>query len=130
MIVAVKLVFTLATLLYVIGFAMRIRNNALHRKLMVSGFLCTIGIAVVLVVGVYGFGGTYAPAMWLTEMTGSVGNAKIVLLVHRAVATITLVVLVVQVVTGLKRHPLHKRLFKAVIPLWTITYVSGLIIFV
>jgi uncharacterized membrane protein YozB (DUF420 family) len=109
---------------------MRHRNNPLHQKLMLLGFVLTLGIAVVLVVGVYGFDATYGPAAWLVSATGSEAGARIVLITHRAVATITLVVLILQIITGLRRHPLHHRLFKAVVPLWLLTYVSGLTIFV
>lgn len=130
MIVAVKLVFTVATLFYIAGYSMRIRNNALHQKLMGLGFACTLGIAVTLLVGVYGFDGTYSAAMWLEDMAGGAEGARAVLLTHRGVATLTLLVLIVQILAGLKRHPLHKRLFKVLIPLWIVTYVSGLVIFV
>ena len=130
MIIAVKLVFTAATLCYLAGFQMRIRNNDLHRKLMALGFVLTLGIAVVLLAGVYGFNATYAPAGWLIDAVGGEAGARIVLLIHRGVATLTLIVLIVQIVAGVRRLPLHKRLYKAVIPLWLITYVSGLTIFI
>ena len=129
MIVAVKLVFTLATLLYVIGFAMRIRNNALHRKLMATGFVLTAAIAVVLVIGVNVFGATYGPADWLLTAAGGETGARGVLIAHRIVATVTFLCLLAQVITGWRRHPLHHRLYKAVVPLWLITYVSGMTIF-
>ena len=130
MIIAVKLVFSAATLVYLLGLYFRRRNNALHRKLMGLGFILTLGIAIVLVVGVYGFGGTYAPAEWLVRAAGGQTGARAVLLTHRGFATLTLALLIVQIVAGMRRHPLHLRLYKAVIPTWLITYISGLIIFV
>ncbi len=130
MILAVKLVFSIATLFFIIGYAMRWRNNARHQKLMLLGFGFTLAIAVVLLTGVYAFGASYGPANWLLELTGSVSGAKAVLLAHRGLATVTLVILIAQLVSGIRRHPLHHRLFKTVIPLWIVTYVSGLVIFV
>lgn len=130
MIVAVKLVFTAATLCYFIGFLMRIRNNDLHRKLMALGFVLTLFIAVVLLVGVYGFSATYAPAGWLIDVAGGEAGGRTVLLVHRGVASLTFVVLIVQIASGMLRLPLHKRLYTTVISLWLISYVSGLVVFV
>ena len=130
MILAVKLIFTLSTLLFMAGYAMRRRNNDLHRHLMAWGFAAAVSIAVVLVVGVYFFGGTYAPAEWLVELTGGDAGARAVLLAHRGVATLTFLLLLTQVILGLRRHPLHRKLHRAVIPLWFVSYGSGLIVFV
>ncbi|MEE8397220.1 MAG: DUF420 domain-containing protein [bacterium] len=130
MILTVKLVFTAATLAFMVGFSLRRSNNALHRRLMLLGALLTAGIAVVLVAGVYIFGETYGPAGWLVEAAGSEARARGVLVAHRLLATVTLVCLLTQVVAGLRRSPLHKRLYKAVIPLWFLTYGSGLVVFV
>lgn len=130
MIVAVKLVFTAATLVYLAGLFMRHRNNPLHQKLMSLGFVLTLGIALVLVVGVYGFGGTYSPAGWLIGAAGSETGANVVLIIHRAFASITLILVIAQIATGIRRLPLHTRLYKAAIPCWLISYVSGLFIFV
>lgn len=130
MILLVKLVFTAATLCYVLGFANRHRNNPLHQRLMIAGFLLTLAIAVVLVVGVQVFDAGYGPAGWLVRVTGGEQNARIVLIIHRLVATVALLFLIAQIVTGLRRMPLHRRLFRPVIVLWLITYASGLVIFV
>lgn len=130
MIIAVKVVFSAATLVYLLGLYFRHRNYALHQKLMGLGFILTLGIAIVLVVGVYGFGATYAPAEWLVRAAGGEAGGRAVLLTHRGFATVSLLLLIAQVVAGLRRHPLHRRLYKAVIPAWLITYISGLVIFV
>lgn len=130
MILLVKLVFTAATLCYALGFANRHRNNVLHQRLMISGFLLTLAIAVVLVVGVQVYGAGYGPAGWLVRVAGGEQNARIVLIIHRLVATVALLFLIAQIVTGLRRKPLHRRLFRPVIVLWLITYGSGLAIFV
>ena len=130
MIILVKLVFTAATLCFVLGYANRFRNNPLHQRLMISGFLLTLAIAVVLVVGVYGFGESYAAAGWLVRLTGSEQGARIVLIIHRLVATVALLFLIIQIVTGLRRMSLHRRLHRPLIALWLVTYLSGLTIFV
>ena len=130
MIFLVKIVMTAATLCYATGLTMRHRNNDLHRKLMFVGFLLTGGIAVVLVVGVNIFGATYGPSLWLISLTGGEGNARWVLIIHRIFATLTLLLLMAQVYAGIRRLPYHKKLYKAVIPTWLITYISGLSIFI
>ena len=130
MILLVKLVFTAATLCFAVGFANRHRNNALHQRLMIAGFLLTLTIAVVLLAGVYIFGATYSPAGWLVDLTGGQQGARAVLIIHRVLATVALLFLIAQIVTGLRRLPLHRRLFRPVIALWLVTYLSGMTIFI
>lgn len=129
-ILSVKLVMTFATLAYAFGYAMRHRNNSLHRLSMSLGFLLTLGIAVVLVVGVQAFGAGYRPAYWLVEWLGSDSRARMVLLVHRGIATVALLLLIAQVVSGIRRLPLHGRLYPFTIIAWIVSYVSGMFIFV
>ena len=129
LILAVKLVMTLATLCYAFGYAMRHRDNARHRLAMALGFLLTLGIAVVLVVGVQGFGATYRPAYWLVEWLGGDAPARNVLLAHRGLATVSLVLLIVQVVSGFQRRPLHRQLYPFTVTGWVASYVSGMFIF-
>lgn len=129
MIFAVKLLMTLATLCYAIGYAARRRDNWLHRRIMFAGFLLTLGIAVILVAGVHGFGATYRPAYWLVRAAGGPERAGGVLIVHRVIASTTLVALAAQVISGLRRDPLHGRLYPYTIGLWLISYVSGMFIF-
>lgn len=129
MIVAIKLVMSAATLIYAVGLVYRHRDNARHRRLMALGFAVTLTIAVALVVGVHVFGSTYGAAVWLVQAAGRAG-AETVLLVHRGVATVTLLALVAQVVTGALRHPAHGALARVTVPLWLLSYVSGMFIFV
>ena len=129
LILSVQIVMTAATVCFVAGLRVRHTNNPLHRKLMLAGFLLTIGIAVVLVVGVHAFGLSYSPAGWLVAGVGSEEAARGVLIAHRLVATLTLLVLLGQVITGIRRHPAHRWLYMAVVPLWLVSYVSGLFIF-
>lgn len=130
MILSVKLVMSLATLVYAFGYAMRHRNNPLHRASMGLGFLLTLSIAVVLVVGVQGFGAGYRPAFWLVEWMGGEQRARTVLLVHRGIATVTLLLVLAQVFSGVRRLPLHRRLHPFTIGAWIVSYVSGMFIFV
>lgn len=129
MIPIVKAVMSAATLCFALGYTQRFRNNALHRRLMALGFLLTLSIALVLVAGVHLFGATYGPAPWLSALLGGEGPARAVLTAHRALATVTLLALLAQVISGWRRHPLHRRLHRWVVPLWLITYASGMTIF-
>ena len=128
-VVLLQIVMSAATVCFAAGFAVRHSNNALHRKLMATGFVLTAAIAVVLVIAVNVFGATYGPADWLLTAAGGETGARGVLIAHRIVATVTFLFLLAQVITGWRRHPLHHRLYKAVVPLWLITYVSGMTIF-
>ncbi len=129
-ILTVKLVMSLATLVYAFGYAMRHRDNLLHRRAMALGFCLTLAIAAVLVIGVQGFGATYRPAYWLVEWLGGEQQARVVLLVHRGWATLSLLLLIAQVVSGVRRLPLHHRLYPFTIAAWIVSYVSGMFIFV
>ena len=129
LLVWVRAVMTAATICFAAGLVVRRSNNALHRKLMMAGFVLTIGIAVVLVVGVNVFGESYGPADWLTALMGGEGPAGGVLIAHRIFATLTFLALLVQVLAGIRRLSYHRRLGAVVIPLWLVTYVSGLFIF-
>ena len=130
MIIAVKLVMTIATVLFALGLYQSKKNINLHRLYMKLGFLSTLSIAVVLVVGVHFFGATYGPAGWLVKVFGSESTAGIILVLHRFFATVTLGFLITQVVTGIIRHPLHLKIYRYVIITWLISYTSGLVLFV
>lgn len=130
MILSVKLVMSLAMLLFAFGYAMRRRNNLLHRRAMAAGFCATLAIAVVLVVGVQGFGASYRAAFWLVEAMGDEQRARLVLLVHRGFASFSFALLLVQVYTGIRRLPLHRTLYPLTIGAWIVSYVSGMFIFV
>jgi uncharacterized membrane protein YozB (DUF420 family) len=129
MIAWVQAAMTAATLCYAAGLAVRHRNNPLHRGLMLIGFAFTAGMALALVAGVHLFGATYGPADWLVEAMGGEDAARGVLIAHRMLATVTLLLLAAQVVSGWRRHPLHRRQFRPVIALWLATYASGIVIF-
>jgi len=130
MILTVKWVFTAATLFFAFGYHQRRRNNARHRMWMLLGFLSTLLIAVVLVAGVHLFGETYSAAPWLVSAAGSPAGAKTVIIVHRIFSTLAMVGVIVQVVSGMRRLPLHKRFHRWVIPMWLVSYFSGLVVFV
>ena len=120
---------SLATLCFAFGYAMRHRDNLRHRQMMAAGFIVTLGIAVVLVVGVQVYGAAYRPAYWLVEWLGD-ARAHTVLLIHRAIATVTLLLLIAQVFSGIRRLPLHKVIYPFTIGAWLISWVSGMFIFV
>lgn len=128
MIITVKIVFTVATLLFARGLWIRPKTASTHGYWMLGGLCATLGTAVVLIVGVNVYGATYSPASWLVSMAGD--HAKWVLLIHRGISTLTFVLLLIQGWAGWRRHPLHLRLYKIVIPLWLTSYLSGLTIFV
>lgn len=129
MILAVKLAMTAATLCYAIGYAARRRNNRLHRQAMAAGFALTLAAAALLVAGVYAFGTGYRPAYWLVRGLGSPERARVVLVIHRVIAALALLAVATQVVLGVRRDPLHRRLYPYVIALWLISYVSGMFVF-
>jgi uncharacterized membrane protein YozB (DUF420 family) len=129
MIAAVQAVMSAATLAYALGYWLRHRDNLWHRRLMALGFVFTLAIAVVLVAGVHLYGATYGPADWLVQALGGDRPARVVLIVHRGLATLTFLLLAAQVYTGWRRLPLHHRLHRAVVPLWLLSYVSGMFIF-
>jgi len=129
MILLVQAVMTAATVCFALGYVQRFRDNARHRAWMAAGIVLTIGIAVVLVAGVHLFGATYGPAPWLIDLMGGEAPARQVLSAHRALATLTFLALVAQGFAGWRRHPLHRRLWRLVIPLWIASYGSGMIIF-
>lgn len=128
-IVVVKLVMSLATACYALGYAARERDNRLHRRLMAAGFVLTLAIAVVLIVGVHGFHAGYRPAYWLVRGLGTEGRAQALLIAHRVLATVTLLTVCAQVYSGWRRLPLHRRLFPYAIGLWLLSYVTGMFIF-
>ena len=130
MIIAVKIVFSLATLAFIAGLRVRRSNNQLHKRFMILGFILTLSIAMILIAGVHLFNQTYGPAQWLVEISGGINQAKNVLIAHRVFSTIALLFLVTQVITGIVKNPLHRVLVKFVIPFWSISFFTGLVIFV
>jgi uncharacterized membrane protein YozB (DUF420 family) len=128
MIFAVKAVMTLATLCFAVGYASRQRDNRLHRLMMMAGFVLTLTGAVMLAAGIYAFGESSKAAYWLVRASGAPERAHWVLVAHRVIAVATLAVLIAQVATGLRRDPLHGRLYPYTIGLWLFTFVAGMFI--
>ena len=129
MILAVKWLMTLATGLFVVGYGVSGRNVQLHRRLMISGLVCFLGIAAVLVLGVQVYGATYEPAAWAVRLFGDRGSVHL-LVAHRVVATISALLLLAQAWTGWKRRRVHPRMARLTIVLWLVSYVSGSFLFV
>ena len=127
--VLVKFLMSMATLSFAAGYLVRHKNNDRHRLLMLAGFVLTLATAAVLVTGVHLFGAAYAPAFWLVSWLGGEEPAGVVLIVHRLIATAALVLLVTQVYTGIRRLPLHAKLYRFTIAAWLISYFSGMVVF-
>ncbi len=129
MILAVKWLMTLATVLIVVGYSVVGKNLQLHRRLMISGLVSFLGIAVVLVLGVQVYGATYEPAAWAVRLFGGEGSANL-LIAHRVVATISALLLLAQAWSGWKRRRIHPRMARLTLVLWLVSYVSGSCLFV
>lgn len=129
MIFAMKAVMTLATLCYAIGYASRRRNNAMHRQVMPVAFGLTWAVALLFVLALLGVGEAPKAAYWLVSAAGTPERVRWVLLLHRIIAGVALTVLTAQIVTGLRRDPLHHRLYPYAIGLWAVTYVSGMFLY-
>lgn len=126
LIVIIKLFFSAASACFAIGYAARRRANALHRPVMTLGLaLAWAGVAVLLV-GRLGLGLPLPPAYWLPEALGSARAASILATVQQAVGAVALLALSAQALLGRERHPLHRPLAWAALPLWIVTWVTTL----
>ena len=129
MILAVKWLMTLVTVLFVVGYGVSGSNVQLHRRLMISGLLCFLGIAAVLVLGVQVYGAAYESAAWAVRLFGDRGSADL-LIAHRVVATISALLVLAQAWTGWNRRRVHPRMARLTMVLWLVSYVSGSCLFV
>ena len=129
MILVVKLAMTMATLCFAVGYAARRRDNLLHRRVMLAGYLLTLTAAGMFVTSVHGFGAIYRPGYWLVRTAGGPEQARGVLIAHFVLASIALLALGMQVVSGLRRDPIHRRAYPYAIALWLAAYVTGMFIF-
>lgn len=129
MILAVKILMTGATLFLLLGFRLARSDRDRHRRWMLAGLVTFIGIAVALVLGVHVFEQSYGPAVWCVRLLGEQG-AWFLLKLHRGLATLSGVLLVMKAVSGWKRRPIHPRMGSATLALWLASYASGLVLFV
>jgi len=124
----VKIGMSLSGLAFLYGISHRQKNLTHHRNAMALGYVLTILAAVVLVVGVYVIGATYSAPIWMVNLTGEDG-AKMIHLIHRGISTLAFLFLTAQVIAGIIRHPIHKRLGPVAASFWGTSYVTGMIIF-
>ena len=97
---------------------------------MALGFGVFLATAVYLVVMANLYHAGYSPSELVLQWVGSARNARYVLLGHRGFATLTFALYFLQVVSGVLRKPLHRRVYKLFLPMWMISYLTGLIVFV
>lgn len=128
-ILMLKISMTIISFVMLLGHSQARHNNLNHRRLMMAAFGLTLVVFPVFLIAVYGFDVTYKPAAWLTRVLGSPEEGWKFLTAHRVVSSVTFLVMCVQVATGVLRHPLHKRLHWVVVVLWSITYISGIVLF-
>ncbi len=129
MILVVKCLMTFATVLFVVGYRVAGKHDQLHRRLMISGLVSFLGVAMVLVVGVHVYGATYEAAAWAVRLFGGRGSLNL-LIAHRGVATISALLLLAQAWTGWKRRSVHPRMARLTLALWLVSYISGSFLFV
>ena len=126
MIVIAKCFLSAATLCFAVGYAARGRANWLHRRLMTLGVALAWGGALVLLSGHIGLDLPLRPAYWLADVTGSARAGEIVVAVQQSLALLGLLVLTVQMVLGVRRHPLHRVVALAALPLWLVVWISSM----
>lgn len=86
------------------------RARGLHERYAIAGTLIDVTGTLAVLVTARGLG-WHVPAAFPT-----------VALVHRGFAYLSSAMLVVQVVTGARRHPLHRRLGRPFVVVYAVTY--------
>lgn len=129
LIVIIKLFFSAASACFGIGYAARWRANWLHRRLMAAGLALAWGGVAVLLAGRLGLELPARPAFWLAEALGSAHAAAIVAAVQQGLGALALLALSVQAELGRQRHPLHRPLAWVALPLWILTWVTTLFVY-
>jgi hypothetical protein len=119
----INLGMTLSILCFYFGYTVRIKNNTLHRIVNSIGIFFNLAAAVFLLSGKYLMGGIE-----------SMGIVPLVPLwavnVHRFFAAISLLLMLSMGITGyLRKIDIHKKLHLSFLILYTIIYISGMIIF-
>ncbi|PJZ77500.1 hypothetical protein [Leptospira neocaledonica] len=114
---------TLSILFFYTGYWFRIRNNRLHRIFNSGGILFNLGTAVYLLGLKYLGEGI--------EQAGLIATVdKLYIDIHRAVAAITLILMLLMGWSGLTRKKeFHRKLHFIFLPLYTLVYLSGLFLF-
>jgi hypothetical protein len=114
---------TLSILCFYIGYLVRIKNNSLHRIINSIGIFFNLSAAVFLLSGKYLMGGIEAMGIVPLVPLWAVN-------VHRFFALISLILMLSMGITGyLRKTKLHKQLHLYFLFLYTIIYISGMLIF-
>ncbi|TGK09751.1 hypothetical protein EHO58_05095 [Leptospira selangorensis] len=114
---------TLSILFFYTGYWFRFRNNRLHRIFNLGGILFNLSTAVYLLGLKY-----LGPGI---EQSGLIATVdKLYIDIHRAVAAITLIMMLLMGWSGLTRKKeFHRKLHFIFLPLYTLVYLSGLFLF-
>lgn len=126
MTIIVKLFLSAATACLAVGYAARRRANPLHQRLMAAGIALAWTGAAVLLLGRAGLHLPLRPAFWLVELAGGARAAEIAAAVQQSFGGLALLALAAQGALGRLRHPLHRPLGWAVLPLWLAVWVSAM----
>jgi len=114
---------TLSIVCFYIGYLVRIKNNSLHRIINSIGIFFNLSAAVFLLSGKYLMGGIEAMGIVPLVPLWAVN-------VHRFFALISLILMLSMGITGyLRKTKLHKQLHLYFLFLYTIIYISGMLIF-
>lgn len=116
---------TVAALLFLVGYALRTRNNRLHRLVMSAAVLVTLLAALALVFAVHFlYGGDRVLAGFIPTVPDWV------VLAHRLTASVAFTLMLAMAWTGAtRRRGLHVALHAWFLILFMAVYVSGLLIF-
>lgn len=114
---------TLSILFFYAGYWFRFRNNRLHRIFNSGGILFNLATALYLLGLKYLGEGI--------EQSGLIATVdKLYIDIHRAVAAITLILMLLMGWSGLTRKKeFHRKLHFIFLPLYTLVYLSGLFLF-
>ncbi|EID99716.1 MULTISPECIES: hypothetical protein [Leptospira] len=114
---------TLSILFFYTGYWFRFRNNRLHRIFNSGGILFNLATALYLLGLKYLGEGI--------EQSGLIATVdKLYIDIHRAVAAITLILMLLMGWSGLTRKKeFHRKLHFIFLPLYTLVYLSGLFLF-
>jgi uncharacterized membrane protein YozB (DUF420 family) len=114
---------TLSLLCFYTGYYFRKKNLTLHKRFNILGVVLNLGSAIFLLAHKYLLGG-------ITNAGIVAVVPEVVVLIHRILASISLVLMLLMAFTGItNKKEIHKKLHYFFLPLYTIIYISGLIIF-
>lgn len=125
--VLVKLLFSGATLAFLLGFAPRWAATAAGRRRMTLGLALAVAGALVATLGLAQPGVEPVPARWALGLAGD--GVRWLLLAHAVLTGLALLGLGAEVVTGLLRRALHGLASMAIMALWLATYALGMFLY-